>query len=195
MRVPAIILAAGASRRLGQPKQLVSIDGETLLARTVRIATECACDPIVIVLGAQHEAILASVDLSQTHAVINSNWEQGIATSIRAGIEALLLRSPSATSVLLLVCDQPRLTADHLRALLNTHASDEQNIVASHYAGTAGIPAIFPANQFSRLRSLRGDAGARSLLRDPASPIIMVRFEGGEIDIDTPADLEENLQA
>ena len=190
MTVPAIILAAGASRRLGHPKQLVRIEGETLLVRTIRVVCEAGADPVSVVLGANRERIESGIDLSNVRLVANSAWEQGIATSIHAGIQALLSLSPDATAALLLVCDQPKLTAEHLRALI---ADYEQSagaaIVASRYAGMAGIPAIFPASQFADLLALRGDTGARILLRNPKCEVIEIEFAGGETDIDTPADL------
>jgi molybdenum cofactor cytidylyltransferase len=190
MTVPAIILAAGVSRRLGQPKQLVRIAGETLLARTIRVVRDSGAHPILIVLGAHRDAIQAAVDLSEARVVVNPTWEQGIATSIHVGIGAAQELVPDATAMLLLVCDQPKLTAEHLRALIAIHErAAEPTIVASAYAGIAGIPAIFPASQFSRLFSLQGDAGARYLLRNPDCALIAVPFIGGEIDLDTPSDL------
>jgi molybdenum cofactor cytidylyltransferase len=194
MAVPAIILAAGASRRLGQPKQLVRIASETLLARTVRIVRESGAEPIVVVLGAHCEAIRSSVDLSGSHVVVNEAWEQGIATSICAGVEAIQRLVSTAAAAMLLVCDQPRLTADHLRELISISGSaEEATIAASGYAGIAGIPAVFHAAQFSKLLALTGDTGARYLLRDPGCPMIIAPFAGGEIDIDTPADLSASL--
>jgi CTP:molybdopterin cytidylyltransferase MocA len=190
MTMAAIILAAGASRRLGQPKQLVRIAGETLLARTIRIACESALDPILVVLGAHHEHIAVNVDLSVAHPVVNPNWEQGIATSIQTGVHALLQFHPRATAAMLLVCDQPRLVVEHLRTLVAAYEqSGESSIVASEYAGIAGIPTIFPASQFASLQSLQGDTGARYLLRDPHCAMITKEFDGGEIDIDLPSDL------
>ena len=191
MSVPAIILAAGGSRRLGQPKQLVCIAGETLLARAIRVVRASASDPILVVFGSHHENIRAAVDLSHVRVVMNPIWEQGIATSIHAGIRELLDLDPDAAAALFLVCDQPRLTTEHLRTLIETHEqASEPRIVASQYAGTAGIPAIFPKSQFAKLLALRGDAGARHLLRNPESPVVEVEFSDGEIDIDTPSNLE-----
>jgi molybdenum cofactor cytidylyltransferase len=193
MAVPAIILAAGASRRLGQPKQLVRIAGETLLARAIRIARSSGADPIFVVLGAHREAILADVDLSGTHPVTNPDWEQGIATSIQAGIRAVQELNPAPNAAMLLACDQPNITTEHLRSLIESQErAVEPAIVASQYAGVAGIPAIFPASQFVNLLALGGDAGARHLLRNPSCPVIVIPFEGGEIDIDTPADLAQS---
>jgi CTP:molybdopterin cytidylyltransferase MocA len=195
MPVAAILLAAGASRRLGRPKQLVEIAGETLLGRTLRIVRESGPEPTVVVLGAYRESIAATVDLSAVHAVMNPDWEQGIASSIHAGIAALRQIEPAVTAALLLVCDQPRLTSQHLSALTGAHEqSAGETIVASHYAGIAGIPAIFPASQFESLMALRGDAGARSILRSPPCPMVAIAFAGGEVDIDTPLDLGANLE-
>ncbi len=188
--MPAIILAAGASRRLGQPKQLARIGDETLLGRTIRVVMESGAGPVFVVLGAHREAIACEVDLTGVHAVFNPNWEQGIASSIRAGIVALQQKLPDATAALLLVCDQPRLTAEHLRELTAAlDAGAELAIVASAYAGIAGIPAIFPASEFEALLDLRGDEGARRLMRNPRCSLVTLSFDGGEVDVDTLADL------
>jgi molybdenum cofactor cytidylyltransferase len=193
MTMPAIILAAGASRRLGQPKQLVRIAGETLLDRTIRMVRDSGAGPALVVLGAHQDAIQSIVDLAEVRSIINPNWEQGIATSIHAGISAA--QELGAAAVLLLVCDQPRLTAEHLRGLIAAHdKAPPPTIAASAYAGISGIPAIFPASQFPHLLALQGDAGARHLLQNPDCAMLSVSFTGGEIDLDTLSDLA-NLEA
>ncbi len=190
MSMPAIILAAGASRRLGQPKQLVRIQGERLLGRTIRVAKESGVDPVFVVIGAQQEVMGPEVERAGVVAVMNPAWEQGIASSVRAGLGALAEALPEAKGVLLLVCDQPKLTAEHLRALEAAFdAAAGAAIVASGYDGIAGIPVIFPAGQFGSLLGLQGDTGARSLLRNPPVPLLTVDFALGAIDIDTPEDL------
>ena len=190
MPVPAIILAAGASRRLGQPKQLVRIGDETLLGRTVRLVMEAGAGPVFVVLGAHRESIVGEVDLTRVHTVFNPDWEQGIASSIRAGILTLQQELPDAAAALLLVCDQQRLTADYLRELTAVFDTGvEPAIVASEYVGIAGIPAIFPVSEFETLLGLRGDEGARRLMRNPRCSLVTVSFDGGEVDVDTLADL------
>jgi CTP:molybdopterin cytidylyltransferase MocA len=195
MPVAAIVLAAGASRRLGQPKQLLMLGGETLIARAIRLAAEAGAAPVIAVLGADPERIGAALDLDKTRsaiAVVNSDWQQGISTSIHAGLRGLADVAPQASGALILGCDQPRLTAAHLRALLAAFAAQALPvIVASGYAGVAGIPAVFPRAVFAELLALRGDQGARALLTKPASPPIALPFPGGEVDIDLPADLAE----
>lgn len=189
--VAAIVLAAGASRRLGQPKQLLVYAEETLLARALRLARESGASPVLAVLGANLEMITASVALNQAIPVVNNNWDQGISTSIHAGLNALAVAAPHAAAALILACDQPRLTANHLRALIETLAAQAQpSIVASSYAGVIGIPAVFPRAIFPALLALRGDKGARALLMDPPCPLLALPFSGGEVDIDEPEDLE-----
>ena len=190
--VAAIVLAAGGSRRLGQPKQLLMFGGETLLARVIRLANEAGAAPVLAVLGAQHEKIRAEVALSDADVVINENWEQGIASSIHEGVSALQAAAPGISGALILSCDQPRLTAAHLRALIDGfNAQAEPSIVSSTYAGVLGIPAVFPRSLFPDLFALSGDKGARSLLNQPPCPLLAQPFEGGEVDIDLPANLGE----
>lgn len=188
--VAAIVLAAGASRRLGQPKQLLLLAGETLLARSIRMASEAGADPVFVVLGAHHEMIRSEVASNCAIFIVNENWEQGIASSIHAGLAALEASAPNASGSLILSCDQPRLTAEHLCALMEAFvAHPEPSIVASAYADVRGGPAVFPRTAFSHLHALRGDKGARSLLLEPPCPLIALSFKGGDVDIDEPGDL------
>lgn len=190
MTVAAIILAAGASRRLGQPKQLLGFDGETLLQRTLRIAKESGASPVLVVLGAHFAPICVNIPFDQAIPVFNDQWESGMSTSIHAGLHELDVRSPAAQGAIIMTCDQPRLTSEHLRALLQAfHQQSGSHIVASSYAGSFGIPAIFPRSVFSALHELRGDKGARALLHQPPCPLFSLPFEGGEVDIDVPSDL------
>lgn len=191
MSLPAIILAAGASRRLGQPKQLVSFEGETLLERSFRIAREAGAAPVLVVLGANFASICASVAFEGAVPVLNDQWESGMASSIHAGLNEAEVRSSETAGVLIMACDQPLLTVEHIARLLMTfgdHAAE--SIVASEYAGTRGIPAVFPRKVFAALRSLHGDKGARGLLAKAPCPVIALRLEGGSVDIDLPADLD-----
>ncbi len=178
MRIAAIILAAGASTRLGSPKQLVRLGAETLLERSVRIAIEADCSPVVVVLGANVAQILAGCDIQDATVVINDNWNEGMSTSIQCGIEAL---QDEVDGAVLMACDQPAVTSAHLRALLESGRT-----TASAYSGRQGTPAFFQAGMFSDLRQLWGDAGARQILQImPAIPLPL-----GEVDFDTVEDLQ-----
>jgi molybdenum cofactor cytidylyltransferase len=190
MTVAAIILAAGASRRLGQPKQLVGFAGEMLLERALRLAREAGASPVLAVLGAHFAPICANIPFEKAIPVLNDQWELGISSSIHAGLHELDARAPETPGALIMTCDQPRLTSAHLSALLR--AFDEQttsHIVASSYAGALGIPATFPRSAFPMLYALTGDKGARGVLLHPPCPLVSLPFEGGEVDIDLPSDL------
>lgn len=190
MSIAAIILAAGASRRLGQPKQLLKVNGETLLERALRLVLETGAEPVLTVLGAHRDAILSSVQLGHTITVVNDNWKDGLASSIHAGLKVLESDYAEASGALLMVCDQPRLTADHLSLLLATFtAASTPTIVASRYGTIVGIPTVFPRIAFSELHGLRGDRGARAVLENPPCAMVSLLFNGGEIDVDSPSDI------
>jgi molybdenum cofactor cytidylyltransferase len=181
MRVAALVLAAGASTRLGSLKQLVVLGGETLLERAVRVAREAGCGPVVVVLGAECAQVLGNSVLGDAVPVVNDEWEEGMASSIRLGVRTLGVVAKDAEGVLLMTCDQPAVTAEHLRLLLG-----QVEVKASRYAKRNGVPAFFPKRYFDKLMALKGDAGARELL-------VAAQYEelvGGELDVDTVEDLE-----
>lgn len=191
MNIPAIVLAAGASSRLGQPKQMLQIDGETLLARAIRLAQEGGAVPVLAVLGAHSDLTFTEAQNAEAIPIINEVWQRGIASSIHAGLGMLKMVGPNAPGVLLMTCDQPQLSAEHLGRVLGMfRAQPDAAIVASAYGGTIGTPAVFPRGVFPQLRALEGDRGARAILKDPPCAVIEVPFACGDIDIDTPADLE-----
>lgn len=192
MQVAVLILAAGASRRLGRPKQLVEYQDETLLARAIRLSHEAGAARIVVVLGSSADEVAASLHSTPANLVINQDWEQGIASSIHAGLSALEELAPRVDGVLLLTCDQPRLTREHLVQMLDVFQQSGGILsIGSAYGGTLGVPALFPRQRFAELYTLRGDQGARLLLKGEKSSIREVELPGGEIDIDTPADLNQ----
>ena len=187
--VAAVIIAAGSSSRLGQPKQLLVFEGETLVERAIRIARDAGTSRVLVVLGAHRQQIEDRVELSDVEIVVNPDWEEGMASSIRAGTQALDRDSSECSAVLLMTCDQPAVTAEHLRSMLAAFERDPDKAVASVYAAKRGIPAIFPREAFADLLALRGDQGARGLLAGAARTVIEVPLAGGEVDIDRAEDL------
>jgi molybdenum cofactor cytidylyltransferase len=186
--IPAIILAAGASTRLGQPKQLLRLAAfgeEPLLDRAVRLAHEAGAGTVFVVLGAHAEEIRQKAKLLDCTIIFNPEWQEGIASSLRAGIRAVEEREGDAAAALLMVCDQPALSADHLRRLLTAQAAASGCAIASEYAGHLGVPAVLPREMFPLLLTSTGDQGARAILRK-ASRIESIAFEHGEWDIDSP---------
>ena len=172
----AVIVAAGAATRFGRPKQLATLGSETLLERTVRVAREAGCSPIVVVLGASAEQIRAGTDLSACEVVLNPAWRSGMGSSIALGVQHI----KGAAGVVVLTCDMPSVQSGHLRALLA--AGD---LTASYYSARNGVPAFFPSPLFPQLMRLRGDTGARDLLQTARA----VDLPDGDLDIDTELDL------
>jgi CTP:molybdopterin cytidylyltransferase MocA len=161
---------------------------ETLLERTARITAEAGSNPLIIVLGANSETTSRLRYPESATLVFNEEWPEGVASSIRAGLNKLLSSGNEPEALLLLVCDQPAVTAEHLREMMARITPDRP--VASTYAGATGTPAIFPRPFFGALLALKGDVGARSLLRHPLHSPVLVAVERGDIDIVTVADLE-----
>ena len=184
-RVAALILAAGASSRLGQPKQLVVYRGETLVERAVRVAHEAGASPIFVVLGANFEPILRVLEANtrEVRILINKGWKRGMASSIALGASAA--ERVDADDLLVMTCDQVHVDADHLQQLVRS--SKRENVVASFYWERRGIPALFPRFAFPALQELSGDTGARELLQKDS--VLIVPLPKGEFDLDTPEDL------
>lgn len=173
-----MILAAGASRRLGRPKQEVVLKGETLLAYAVRVACEAGLSPVILVV--RRSAAANGLQGQQVRVVINESADEGIASSIRCGIASA--EQHGVDGAVMLACDQPGLSSPHLRSLV----ADPGRLTASAYGGAVGIPAYFPANFFPSLMQLHGDQGARSMLRSAH----FVSAEELKLDIDTEDDLD-----
>ena len=187
--VAAVVLAAGASRRLGKPKQLIEMEGESLLRRTVRLALEAGCAPVVVVVGYEAERMRAEVEGLGAAAVVNERWGEGMGSSLRCGMEVVCALERQPAGVLLLVCDQPQLTAEHLRRLLGRREGGAQGIAASGYAGRVGVPAVFGREFFGELLAVEGDRGAREVIERHGEVVSAVAWPEGEVDVDRPEDL------
>jgi molybdenum cofactor cytidylyltransferase len=186
--IAAIILAAGAASRMGAPKQLLKIDGETLIRRTARAAIEAQCSPVVAVLGAGSDEIAGELADLPVPIALNPHWQLGMGTSVRAGLAAALRFSPDIAGVLLTVCDQPHLSAQILANLLTVHARGQSPITASAYADTLGPPGVFSRQIFTALEALEDQSGAKKLITATLSDVTPFPWEAGAVDIDTPQD-------
>jgi len=187
--ISILILAAGNSSRLGQSKQLVPIQGEPLLLKSVREAMGAQAESIVVVLGAQAEVHKKIIDTLPVEIVINTNWERGIGSSLKVGLKNLTDRFPETEAVLIMVCDQPYLTTEHLRNIVATYKNTHAEVVTSFYNQTKGVPTLFKNSLFSKLMQLNDTQGARKIIQTFKGSIIDVPFDKGEIDLDTPDDL------
>ncbi len=189
MSVAGLLLAAGASRRMGQAKQLLELEGESLVHRAARVALEAGLAPVIVVVGCHEAEVGAACAGLPVQQVMNEGWAEGMASSIRVGVKHLVSRAPRAEAVLLLACDQPAVDADFLLSLLRTYLAEPERIIAAAYGGGLGIPALFPYRCFEALIALTGDRGARALL-ESGEPLA-IPLPRGEQDLDTPEDLRQ----
>lgn len=184
MKIGAVILAAGASSRLGRPKQLLQHRGQSLVRRTAVEALGAGLSPIAVVAGAEHERIEAELRGLAVLVVPNEDWSRGIGTSIGAGVETLT----DCDAVIILACDQPHVDAKLLRRLMETQERTGKPMVGSAYSNTLGVPALFARAYFAKLCSLPAQQGAKALLSAQPNDLAEIDFPEGAIDIDTLAD-------
>ena len=185
--VYAIILAAGASSRMGSPKQLLEWRNRTLLEHALLNARSIFDDRIVVVLGANSESIQTRIDLGAVTTIVNPDWQEGMAASLRVGVQAL---PASAPAVLILLCDQPLINATHIQNLLTGWQSAPSRIITSQYHHSVGVPALFPAEFFKYLLTLKGDRGAKSLLLKFENNLLKIPLPEAELDIDSQGDFD-----
>ncbi len=183
----AVLLAAGASRRLGRAKQLVEIDGEPLLRRAARALLATQPLETIVVLGHEAERMREALDGLAVRCIVAPDHAEGLSASLHAGLAALDARCDGA---LVALTDQPALHADHLLALREAWRARPVHAAASAYAGVLGVPALLPRGWFADLARLDGDVGARGLLRARAAAVIAVAAPALERDVDTEADLD-----
>jgi len=193
-RIGAVILAAGGSSRFGEPKQLIRFRGKTLLRRTIDAASEAGCSPVVVVVRSYDENIHCHLDRAGVVTVQNAQWQRGIGSSIRCGIQGLTNNSPDVEASVLLVCDQPAVGLGVIECLIALHETTGKCIVASSYANTLGVPALFTRCVFEELLSLDDNAGAKSIVLRSRGRVASFAFPEGQIDIDTWEDWEKQLK-
>ncbi len=183
-----VILAAGASTRMGQPKQLLSYRGKTLVRHAAETALSVQGAPVVIVLGAELEKIAPALTGLPVIIAENADWRDGMGGSVRTGLGALLAAHPETVAAIFLVCDQPFLSAKTLAVLIAKHRETNRAIVASAYGGALGVPALFHRSLFPELLALQREKGAKHIIQIHREEAVGVSFEDGAFDLDTPSD-------
>ncbi len=184
-KIGAVILAAGGSSRFGEPKQLIPFRGKSLVRHIIDEACEAGCSPVVVVIGSEGEKLHRELDRTNVITAQNHQWKRGIGSSIRCGIQALINNAPDVEASVLLVCDQPAVDARVIERLIALRETTGKSIVASSYADTLGVPALFDRSLFPELLSLGDKAGAKSIISRNRNRVEEFAFSQGEVDIDT----------
>jgi molybdenum cofactor cytidylyltransferase len=187
--VGVILLAAGGSKRLGTPKQSLLYKGETLLQHALKEALQVSRQ-VVVVLGAGADELKQELINPGVQLVINAEWEEGMASSIRNGLLSLLRSHPMIEAALVMVCDQPFVSAAVLQQLVNERLTSGKKIIASSYEQVKGVPVLFDKSFFPSLLALKGQEGAKKIIQQHSDEVATVAFPKGNIDIDTMEDYE-----
>jgi molybdenum cofactor cytidylyltransferase len=194
-RFGVVLLAAGASTRMGSPKQLLELGGKPLVVRAVEAALASAAWPVVVVLGAHAARIRPLLARYPVLIADNPAWAEGMASSLRAGLATMQSFSRGLDAALLAVADQPAFSAETIARLIETRRTTGSGIVASRYAGRLGVPALFARSHFPALAALTGEEGARHFLADHAAETVAVDLPEMAQDLDTPEDLAKARQS
>lgn len=191
--IAIMILAAGASTRMGTPKQLLLYQGRSFLKCITEIAIASVCQPVVVVLGANAEQIHPQIKQLPVRVVKNSDWACGMSTSIKSGIELLNNLPQKIEAVVITLCDQPFVSPQIINQLVDTYYSTKKPIIACEYGDTLGVPALFSQTFFSELAALKETSGAKKVINNNLNEVFSIPFPLGDIDIDTPKDYEQLL--
>lgn len=193
MNIGTIVLAAGSSSRMGRSKQLLEINGEPLLRRCVRISLAVNPGNIVVILGANEKPHREIISQLPVHIISNYYWKTGMGSSIKTGLNYLLQSGAELDAVIILVCDQPALTAEHLRKLTDKFIKTKKSIIASLYSNSSGVPVLFGRSFFSNLLLLGDDQGAKKIVHQFPDQVETVDFPQGAFDLDTEEDYQNYL--
>jgi molybdenum cofactor cytidylyltransferase len=189
-----IILAAGESGRLGQPKQNLLFQNKTLLQRAIETGLNSKCRPVIVVLGANAGVINPAIQHETVTVIYNPDWNEGMTSSIRTGIKEIE-KNKAIDSVLIMLCDQPFVDPVLINDMLRKQQETGKAIVACSYKDTVGVPVLFDRSLFAELLLLKGHEGAKNLLKDHPKDIVTIQFDKGNIDIDTMDDYQRLIDS
>ncbi|MEO6588447.1 MAG: nucleotidyltransferase family protein [Pyrinomonadaceae bacterium] len=191
-KIGIIVLAAGSSSRLGQPKQLLKFKGKTFIRRIVESALNTNCHPVVVVvLGANFELIKDEILDLDCEIIFNADWQTGMSSSIKNGLSKLLEIAPDITAVIISLCDQPLIRSEHFEKLIAKYFEIKKPIVASAYEAVIGVPALFSKKFFPALLNLEDDQGAKEIIYKNPDEVGKIISPELAIDVDTKEDFEK----
>lgn len=191
IRIAALILAAGSSSRMGTLKQLLPFKKATILEETIKNVKQADIDKVYCVLGAEASSIKPYLQKHSIDLVINSNYKEGLSSSIKCGIERI--QNEGFDAVLIALGDQPLIQPKFFNALIKEFKSDQKNIVAADYNNSFGVPVVISKSYFSDLLKLKGDKGAKEFLNSQNHTIIGMKTDN-LFDIDTQKDYQKLIK-
>jgi molybdenum cofactor cytidylyltransferase len=192
MKTGIILLAAGSSSRLGRAKQLIEVQGKKLIQKAIDEANKSQANCLVLVLGANADLIQTGFDITSTPFIVNPDWQQGMSSSMKAGLH-FLMEKEEINQVLLMLCDQPFVEASLLDQLITTKETSGKGIVAAAYSNTLGVPVLFDRRYFEELLQLNGSEGAKKVIFNHQAEVHALDFPLGAVDLDTEEDINQFL--
>jgi len=192
--IPILLLAAGGSSRMGQPKQLLPWGSQTLIEHQIQ-TLQATGNPVNVVLGSNSNLVIPVIEKYPANIILNTNWESGMGSSISLGIDQIIQKFPDAKGVLITLLDQPLITTSYIKKMLVTYQPNSQQILVSHSAsGWTGVPVLFDKCYFKELSELRNEEGAKKIVRRHEENVILL--DGGELleDMDTPQTYQQLLE-
>lgn len=193
MKTGILILAAGNSSRLGNPKQLLKFNDKTLLRHVADEALKTT-KSVVIVTGSSHLLVSKEIEDLELKIFENVSWNKGMGSSIQLGISQFLRLFPDVENCIVTVCDQPFIKASVFDKLIHEHENSKKGIIASKYSETLGTPVLFAKKYFEDLSGLSGSEGAKKLIQQFRDDVAEINFDKGGIDIDTRSDYQKLIQ-
>lgn len=195
-KIAVLILAAGGSSRMGSPKQLLKWKNSNLLGHIISNAKHLKPEEIIVVLGANVDLIKPEIEQKEVRIVINQDWENGLGSSISAGVNHIIKSKLDIDGLLIMLADQPLIEYDHYLNLIIHFTPDNMAIIATKYNdGNLGVPALFDKSYFKDLTNLSSDFGAKQLISKYAKNVISNENEKSRFDIDTPEQYQNLYKA
>lgn len=193
-KIPILLLAAGGSTRMGQPKQLLPWGNQTLIEHQIQTLQKTG-NPVNVVLGSNSDLIIPVIEKFPVTIFINTDWKRGIGSSISLGISQIIQKNPDVNGVLITLLDQPLITTTFIEKILATYLPGSQQILVSHStSGWTGVPVLFDKCYFKELTELRNDEGAKKIIRRHEENVILLDGDERLEDIDTPLAYQQLLE-
>jgi len=193
-KISVLILAAGASSRMGRPKQLLPWKKTTLLGNAIQNAIASEADTVYVVLGANIESIRDEITNHPVETVDNPNWESGLGSSIAAGVTFILKNNIEFDGILIMLADQPLMDTEYLNMMIDTFYRRPESIVATAYRNKAGVPALFDKAYNIELVNLNKDFGAKALIAQKINQVFTINPENKVVDIDTKSEYDKLIK-